>query len=164
MDPLASGGGAISHVSKDSYYLRPKGIQYELGTPPVSQAIGFAAAVRYLQDLGMDDVARHAAILTRYAAQGLARIPGVRVVGDHSSADGQKGIVAFTVAGAAPAQVSGFLGKLGVAIRAGGHCALPLHASLGLIGTARISMGVYTTLDDVDAALVAVQTFAKLLK
>ena len=164
MDPVASGGGAISHVSKDSYYLRPKGIQYELGTPPVSQAIGFAAAVRYLQDLGMGDVARHAAILTRYAAQGLARIPGVKVVGDHSGADGQKGIVAFTVAGAAPAQVSGFLGKLGVAIRAGGHCALPLHASLGLIGTARISMGVYTTLDDVDAALVAVQTFTKLLK
>ena len=156
MDPIAGGGGTVSHVGEQSYYLRPKALQYELGTPPVSQAVGWAAAIGYLQALGMGDIARHSAALTRYAVRGLSRIDGVNVVGDHSRADGQMGLVSFTVRSAAPAAVAGFLGKLDVAIRAGGHCALPLHASLGLLGTCRISIGVHTTRDDIDAALAAI--------
>lgn len=156
MDPVTGGGGSVSHVGEQSYYLRPKALQYELGTPPVSQAVGWAAAIGYLQALGMDDIARHSAVLTRYAVQGLSRIDGVNVIGDHSQADGQMGLVSFTVRSVAPAGVAGFLGKLDVAIRAGGHCALPLHASLGLLGTCRISIGVHTTRDDIDAALAAV--------
>ena len=155
MDPLVGGGGTVSHVATGSYYLRPKALQYEPGTPPVSQAVGWAAAIGYLQALGMDDVARHSAALTRYAVQGLNRIDGVNVVGDHSQADGQMGLVSFTVRSVAPAETAAFLGKLGVAIRSGGHCAVPLHAALGRIGTGRISIGVYTTRDDIDAALAA---------
>ena len=157
MDPLASGGGAISHVSCESYYLRTRAIQYELGTPPVSQAMGFAGAIDYLDALGMGNVERHAAVLTRYAVRGLSRIEGVHVVGDHTHADGMTGLVSFTVRSVAPAQLAAFLGRLGVAIRSGGHCALPLHAALGRIGTGRISIGVHTTRADIDAALVAVE-------
>ena len=156
MDPIAGGGGTVSHVGEQSYYLRPKALQYELGTPPVSQAVGWAAAIGYLQALGMGNIVRHSAALTRYAVRGLSRIDGVNVVGDHSRVDGQTGLVSFTVRSAAPAAVAGFLGKLDVAIRAGGHCALPLHASLGLLGTCRISIGVHTTRDDIDAALAAI--------
>ena len=158
MDPLAGGGGVVSHVSTDSYYLRPAAIQYEPGTPPVSQAVGFAAALGYLDALGMENVARHAAILTRYAVAGLERIDGVTVVGDHTQSDGQNGLVSFTVRSVAPAQVAAFLGKLGVAIRSGGHCALPLHAALGRIGTGRISIGVHTTRADLDAAFIAIDS------
>lgn len=155
MDPLVGGGGTVSHVGEQSYYLRPKALQYEPGTPPVSQAVGWAAAIDYMKALGMDDIARHGAALTRYAVRGLERIDGVNVVGDHSQPDGQSGLVSFTVRSVAPAETAAFLGKLGVAIRSGGHCALPLHAAMGRIGTGRISIGVHTTRDDIDAALAA---------
>ncbi len=157
MDPLGGGGGTVSHVGIDSYYLRPKAIQYEMGTPPVSQAVGWSAAIGYLEALGMDNVARHDAVLTRYLVEGLHRIDGVDVMGDHSKPDGETGLVSFTLRSLVPASLASFAGKLGVAIRSGGHCALPLHASMGLIGTGRISLGVYTTLDDIDAALVAIE-------
>ena len=157
MDPLGGGGGTVSHVGIDSYYLRPKTIQYEMGTPPVSQAVGWAAAIDYLDKVGMDDVARHDAVMTDYLVEGLHRIDGVDVMGDHSGADGKTGLVSFTLRSLVPASLAAFAGKLGVAIRSGGHCALPLHASMGLIGTGRISLGVYTTVDDVDAALVAIE-------
>ena len=157
MHPLAAGGGVISHASTESYYLRPKALQYEPGTPPISQAIGWAAAVDYLDALGMGNVSRHAAACTRYVVAGLHALDGVNVMGDHSEPDGQTGLVSFTVRSVAPAELAGFLGKLGVAIRSGGHCALPLHASMGLIGTGRISVAVHTTRDDLDAALVAIE-------
>ena len=157
MDPVGSGGGAVSHVSLDSWYLRQKAIQYEPGTPPVSQAMGFAAAVEYLDTLGMDEVAAHSRALTRLLADGLSRIEGVTVWGDHAAADGLTGLVSFTLYGVAPAQLAKFLGSCGVAIRSGGHCALPLHASMGLNGTGRASLGVYTTEDDVLALLSAVR-------
>ena len=157
MHPLAAGGGVISHASTESYYLRPKALQYEPGTPPISQAIGWAAAIDYLDALGMENVSRHAAACTRYAVAGLRALDGVNVMGDHSAPDGQMGLVSFTVRSVAPAQLAGFLGKLGVAIRSGGHCALPLHASTGLIGTGRISIAAHTTRDDLDAALVAIE-------
>ncbi|MBO4352257.1 MAG: aminotransferase class V-fold PLP-dependent enzyme, partial [Eggerthellaceae bacterium] len=157
MDPLGGGGGTVSHVGVDSYYLRPKAIQYEMGTPPVSQAVGWAAAIGYLESIGIENVARHDAVLTRYLVEGLHRIDGVDVMGDHSRPDGQTGLVSFTLRSLVPASLAAFAGKLGVAMRSGGHCALPLHASMGLIGTGRLSLGVYTTLDDVDAALVAIE-------
>lgn len=157
MDPRGGGGGVVSHVGLDSYYLRPGPKQYEMGTPPVSQAVSWAAAVDYLDGLGMENVARHAAALTRYAVRGLQRIDGVTVIGDHEAPDGQMGLVSFSVRSVAPAQLAAFLGKLGVAVRSGGHCALPLHAALGLVGSGRISIGVYTTRDDIDAALAAIE-------
>ena len=157
MDPLGGGGGVVSHVSTESYYLKQKSIQYEMGTPPVSQAVGLAAAIGYLERIGMQNVERHGAALTRYAVCGLEAIDGVTVIGDHSQPDGQHGLVSFALRSVAPAQLAAFLGKLGVAIRSGGHCALPLHASLGRIGTGRISIGVHTTQADIDAALVAIE-------
>ena len=156
MDPLGGGGGTVSHVAEQSYYLRPFAPQYEMGTPPVSQAIGWAAAVEYLEGLGMEHVAQHSAALTRYAARGLQRIDGVNVLGDHTQADGQTGLVSFTVRSVAPAETAQFLGRLGVAIRSGGHCALPLHARLGMIGSGRLSIAVHTTREDIDAALTAI--------
>ena len=162
MDPVAGGGGTVSHVGTDSYYLRMQAIQYELGTPPISQAIGLAAAVDALDTLGMGAVRRHEAALTRHLLRGLRGIPGVTVLGDHSGEDGQVGLVSFVMPGCNTTAMATFLGNLGVCIRAGGHCALPLHAALGLSGTARISLGVYTTRDDIDAAVAAIRVFARL--
>ena len=162
MDPLFAGGGTIAHVARDSYYLRERPIQFELGTPPVSQAVGLAAALEYLSVLGMDDVRRHEAVLTRYLVQGLRRIEDVMVIGDHDREDGQVGLVALTLPGRDSMDVVGFLAKAGIATRGGGHCALPLHACLGLSGTVRASMGVYTTKSDIDALLAAVNAYSDL--
>lgn len=159
MDPIVGGGGTVSHVGLDSYYLRGKAIQYELGTPPVSQAVGFAAAVEYLRELGMDAVEEHGAAMTRFLVDGLRELEdllgGVRIWGDHEGRSGQTGLVAFSLAGIPANHVASTLGKLGVCVRTGGHCALPLHASLGLAGSVRFSFGVHTTVEDIEAGLVA---------
>ena len=157
MTPAALGGGTVSHVSSDSYYLRLGAIGYECGTPPISQAVGLAAAVRYLDALGMENVARHSQVLTRYLMAALRDIDGVTVWGNHDAESGQSGLVSLSVFGMAPGQVGATLGQVGVAVRAGGHCALPLAAALGLIGTTRISLGVYNTAEDVEAAAVALR-------
>lgn len=164
MVPLQGGGGTISHVSTDSYYLRPGAIQYEVGTPAVSQAVGLAAACDYLDRLGMDAVQRHSAALTEYLMNGLEQQSGVTIWGDHRSADGQTGLVAFSVAGSAPAQAGSVMGKLGVAVRSGGHCALPLSASMGAVGTTRISFGIHNTAEDVEAALTALVICCRLFQ
>ena len=162
MEPAFVGGGTISHVSQDGYRLRLRPIQLEPGTPPVSQAIGMAAAFDYLAQLDMEEVRRHEAALTRYLVDGLHAVDGVFTVGDHDGPDGQMGLVCFTMPGNDSMDIVNFLAKLGIAVRGGGHCALPLHASLGLAGTVRVSMGVYTTKADVDAILEAVRTYREL--
>ena len=164
MDSLYAGGGTVSHVSTEGYYLRPGAIQYEMGTPAISQVIGLAAAIEHLEALGMDNVSRHAAILTRAAATGLAALDGVRVLGDHDKPEGRHGIVSFSTRSILPAQIAAFLGQLGVAVRAGSHCAIPLHAALGLTGSTRFSMGIYSTSDDIAAALAAIEACRRIFE
>lgn len=162
MDPVSIGGGSISHASLDSYYLRVGAIQYEVGTPPVSQAIGWSSAIEYLQELGMNSIARHAGALTRYLTSGLHHIENTTVWADHTATDGQSGLVSFSVAGVSSLDLGAFCGKLGVAIRSGSHCALPLVTSMGVKGTGRASLAVHTTKEDVEALLVAVSACERL--
>ena len=157
MDPVASGGGAISHVSTDSYYLREGAVQYEVGTPPISQAIGWAGAVEYLNRLGMGNVLAHAEAMTDFAVFALHGIEGITIWGDHTKADGAGGIVTFSLPNVTPAQIGTECGALGVAVRAGGHCALPIAASIGVGGTGRVSFAVHTTCEDIEALTVAME-------
>ena len=162
MNPLMGGGGTIIHVGQQNFTYREQPIQFELGTPAISQAVGLAAALDYLDILGMKGVQRHEAILTKYLVKQLQKLDGITIIGDHSKKDGQVGLVSFTVRGADSMDIVGFLGKLGIASRGGGHCALPLAASLGLRGTVRLSLGVYTTKRDIDMALEALRFYQKL--
>lgn len=162
MDPAFAGGGTISHVGRDSYYLRVGAIQYEIGTPPIAQAIGLVRAVQQLDLLGMDAVASHSAALTKHLLAGLALLEGITVWGDHSAQDGLTGLVSFTLCGVSCARVAGDLGAMGVCIRAGGQCALPLHAAMGLDGGCRVSFGIHNTAEDVEAAIVAIAMCNKL--
>ncbi|MBR5259808.1 MAG: aminotransferase class V-fold PLP-dependent enzyme [Eggerthellaceae bacterium] len=162
MEPRALGGGTVSHVAHDSYYMRDGAIAYELGTPAVSQSIGFAKAIDYLNELGMDAIEKHGAALTRYLVSALRTFEGVTIWGDHTQEDGLAGLVSFTQAGIPPKTVAAVLGALNVAIRAGGHCALPLHASMGLVGSIRFSIAVHTTVEDIEAGLVALELARRL--
>lgn len=163
MDPLGAGGGTVSHVSKGSYYLRQGAIQYEMGTPPIAQAVGLAAACKHLETVGMDRIAAHDRALTRYLMSGLRELDFLTVWGDHEGESGEYGLVALSVLGADAGFVGRLMGEMGVAVRSGGHCALPLSASMGLGGTTRISFGIHTTTEDIDAALAALRVCGKLL-
>ena len=164
MDPVAIGGGTISHASVDSYYLRQGAIQYEVGTPPIAQAVGWAGAIEYMEKLGMEHVLEHAEAMTPFAVHALHGVEGLTIWGDHTQLDGAGGLVSFSLANTAPAQIGSACGMMGVAIRSGGHCAMPLAASTGMVGTGRASFAVHTTCEDIEALAVAVEICRRLYR
>ena len=162
MDPLSVGGGTISHASIDSYYLRLGAIQYEVGTPAISESIAWGGALDYINSINEDERQNHKVAMTKALDAGLKKIWGVYVWGDHKKSDGQNGLVSFSLAGVTPPQLATFCGNRGVAIRAGSHCAIPLSGAMGAIGTGRASIAVHTTLEDIEALLCCVRLCSKL--
>ena len=161
MPPFISGGSMIEtvHMDRSTYAAPPK--RFEAGTPMVAQAVGLAAAVRYLERLGMDDVAEHEHVLTRYALDGLADLPGVRIIGPHDVRD-RGSAISFVVDGVHPHDVGQILDSRGVAVRVGHHCAWPTCRRFGVPATTRISPYIYNDTADIDAAIegiVAAQRF-----
>ena len=128
--------------------------KFEAGTPNISGAIGLAAAMDYLETLGINNVAAHEHELLAAATSALMRIPGVHI---HGTAEDKAGILSFTLKGVHPHDLGTVLDHEGVAIRAGHHCAMPLMDLLGLPATARASFGCYNTLEDVEQLEAAVR-------
>lgn len=164
MEPIFVGGGTVSYASTDGYRARGGAVQYETGTPPISQAIGWEGALEYLSHLGMDRVLDHSEAMTGFAMYALHGIEGLSILGDHASPYGTGGLIAFSLPGIAPAHIGKVCGALGVAIRSGGHCAMPLAASAGLVGTGRASFAVHTTCEDIEALAVAVEMCRRLYR
>ncbi|MGO1201310.1 MAG: aminotransferase class V-fold PLP-dependent enzyme, partial [Dermabacteraceae bacterium] len=155
MPPFLTGGSMIEIVHMDhSTYAEPPA-RFEAGTPPISQAVGLAAACDYLDALGMEAVAAHEQALTQQALTGLAGIDGVRIIGPAASPQ-RTGAVSFDVAGRHPHDVGQVLDSLGLQVRVGHHCAWPLHRRFGLHGTTRASFSVHTTAAEVDALVAGV--------
>ncbi|MGW6119024.1 cysteine desulfurase [Nocardia sp. NPDC055165] len=154
--PFITGGSMIETVTMEKTTYAPPPQRFEAGTPMTSQVVGLAAAVRYLEDLGMDAVAAHEHGLTGAALDGLSGIEGVRIVGPIENVD-RGGAVSFVVDGIHAHDVGQILDDQGVAIRVGHHCAWPLHRKFGVAATARASFAVYNTLDEVDALVAAVR-------
>jgi cysteine desulfurase / selenocysteine lyase len=159
MGPFLAGGDMISSVDFQSATWNELPAKFEAGTPPVAEAVGLAAAVEYLEGLGMERVRAHERELTSSLLERLSQLDGVRIVGP-PEAERRGGLVSFTVEGVHPHDVAELAGRRGVCIRAGHHCAQPLMRCLGVSATARASVGVYNEPADVDAlieALVAAQ-------
>ena len=149
MPPVLTGGSMIATVTmEESTYADPPQ-RFEAGVPMVSQAVGLAAAVRYLEGVGMETIARHEEALTVAALDALASIPGIRIVGPTDMVS-RGGAVSFVVDGIHAHDVSQVLDDDGVAVRVGHHCAWPLHRRLGVQSTVRASFALYNTLDEVD--------------
>lgn len=149
MPPVLTGGSMISTVTmEESTYADPPQ-RFEAGVPMVSQAVGLAAAVRYLEQVGMDTIARHEEALTVAALDALGQIPGIRIVGPTDMVS-RGGAVSFIVDGIHAHDVSQVLDDDGVAVRVGHHCAWPLHRRLGVQSTVRASFALYNTLDEVE--------------
>ncbi len=149
MPPFLGGGSMIRKVTKEGTTFADPPARFEAGTPAIAQAIGLAAAVRWLDALGMDTVLDHEREITAYALGSLAEIPGLRIFGP-PAAPGRIGPVSFEMDGIHPHDIAEILDRHGVAVRAGHHCAQPLMTRLGVAATARASFGVYTTESEID--------------
>ena len=122
--------------------------KFEAGTPSVSDAIGLGAAVRYVNQVGLDAISRHEHELLEYATARLRAIPGLRLIGE---APNKCAILSFTMNGAHPSDIGSLVDQMGVAIRTGHHCCQPLMKRFGLPATARASFSMYNSRADVDA-------------
>ncbi|AKE90059.1 cysteine desulfurase [Rhodococcus aetherivorans] len=154
--PFITGGSMIETVTMEASTFAPPPQRFEAGSPMSSQAVGLGAAVRYLQQIGMDAVAAHEHELTAAALAELAGIDGVRIVGP-TTAEQRGGAVSFVVDGIHAHDLGQILDDEGVEIRVGHHCAWPLHRRFGVAATARASFAVYNTLDEVAALGAAIR-------
>ncbi len=149
MPPFLGGGSMIGKVTKDGFTPAEPPARFEAGTPPIAQAIGFAAALRWLDGIGMEAIAAHEREIAAYTLERLPEVPGLRIFGPPPS-PARIGPVSFELEGVHAHDVSEILDRHGVAVRAGHHCAQPLMGRLGVAATARASFGVYTTTEEID--------------
>ena len=154
MPVFLTGGSMIETVTMETATYAPVPQKFEAGVPNAAQAVGLAAACDYLTDLGMDRVAAHEHALTERILAGLAARPWVRVVGPRDLLD-RGGAVAFVVDDVHAHDVGQVLDDQGVAVRVGHHCAWPLHRRLGVTATTRVSVHAYTSLEEIDVFLSA---------
>jgi cysteine desulfurase/selenocysteine lyase len=148
MPPFLGGGDMIKSVHLRSFTPNELPHKFEAGTMAIAEAVGFGAAVDYLTNIGMEAVAAHEHTMVAYALERLEEIPGVKVFGP--SADKKGGVAAFTLEGVHPHDIAQIVDRYGVAIRAGHHCAQPLHEKFGITATARASFYLYSLQEEVD--------------
>jgi len=150
MPPFMGGGDMIRtvHLRESTWNDLPW--KFEAGTPAIAEAIGFGAAIDYLNALGMDFVRQHEIEITAYALEQLQAVPGIQVYGSASAAE-RGGVVSFTLGDIHPHDLASILDQeVGVAVRAGHHCAQPLMERYNLSATARASFYIYTLKEDID--------------
>lgn len=155
MPPIEFGGEMISKVEKFQTTWADIPWRFEGGTPNIAGAIGLAAAIRYLQAIGLDKIRDHERALTAYALDQLKAIPGLTIYGPQDAAQ-RGGVIAFTLNGVHPHDLATVLDTQQVAVRAGHHCAQPLMQRLGVVATARASFYLYNGQADVDRLVAAV--------
>lgn len=160
MPPYQGGGEMIDRVSFDGTTFNQLPFKFEAGTPNIAGAIGLAAAVRYLQSIGIEHAAHHEETLFQYLLSEVKHLPAVERIGNPSQS---AAIFSFKVAGAHPSDIGMLLDQQGVAIRTGHHCTQPLMQFLNLPGTARASLAVYNTRSDIDRFMLALQKACDLL-
>ncbi len=156
MEPFLGGGSMIRKVTTQGTTWADVPARFEAGTPAIAQAIGLAAAIRWLDGIGMDRVTAHEREITAYAMDRLAAVPGLEIFGPPASPD-RVGPVSFEVEGVHAHDVSEILDRHGVAVRAGHHCAQPLMERLGVAATARASFGIYTTAEEIDRLVAGLE-------
>jgi len=155
MPPFLGGGTMIRRVELDCFEPADLPWKFEAGTPPIVPAIGLGAAVDYLNGVGLQAIHEHERRLTERAHEVLGAIPGVRILGP--APQHKAGIVSFTLAHIHAHDVAEVLNRYGIAVRAGHHCAMPLHKRYGITATARASFYFYNTLAEVDQLGEALQ-------
>lgn len=160
LPPFLTGGSMIEIVTMEHSTYAPPPQRYEAGTQMTSQVVGLGAAVKFLGEIGMDNIAAHEHELTAYALKQLGTIPGLRIVGP-ATADQRGSAVSFVVEGIHPHDLGQVLDEHGVAIRVGHHCAWPIHRSMHVQSTARASFYLYNTKEEIDRLVTAIHAAQK---
>ena len=155
MPAFQGGGGMIHRVTQDGFEASGVPARFEAGTPPISQVLGLSAAIEYLQEIGLEAIHRHEQKLSEAARQQLAAIEKLQLLGPAGSESA--GVVSFMVEGIHPHDLAQALDSQGVAIRAGHHCAMPLHDRLELAASCRASFYIYNTLQEVEFLATAIE-------
>lgn len=159
MPPYQGGGEMIARVTFEHTTYERLPFKFEAGTPDYVGTHALAEALRYVNNLGMDQIHAHEAELTRYAMEQMQQIPGMHLYG---TAPGKDAVVAFNVGDIHPLDLGTLLDRLGIAIRTGHHCAQPLMARCGVEGMARASFALYTTCEEVDALVQGIDRVRKM--
>ena len=159
MPPYQGGGEMIASVSYERTEFNEIPYKFEAGTPAIEAAVGLAAAIDYVEGLGLENIARHEAALLAHGTRALQQIRGLRLVG---TARHKCGVLSFVMDGAHPQDIGTLLDLDGIAVRTGHHCAQPTIERLGHHATARASIGVYNTHEDLDALVAGLRRVASM--
>ena len=163
MIPYQGGGDMIREVHKYETTWNDLPYKFEAGTPNIADVIGFKTAIEYLQKIGMENIRNHELELTKYALEQMEKVPGITLYGTKEPKK-RGGVVSFNFNDVHPHDVGTIIDKDGVAIRSGHHCAQVLMEKLNVAATNRASFYIYTTKEEIDALIVALQNVAKVFK
>ncbi len=161
MQPFMGGGGMVQTVTRDGFTPADFPHRLEAGTPPILEAIGLKAAIDWQAQFSWSDRETHDQQLTNIAIDALGKIPGLQMLTSHHSP--LTALVSFTIDNVHPHDLTDLLGQKGFALRAGHQCAEPLHAALGINASTRMSLGIYTTIEEIEACVQEVKAIQKRL-
>ena len=159
LPPYQGGGGMIEEVKKDNITFPGSPTKYEAGTLQTAEVVGFSESIRFIQDIGIKNIMQHEKEITEYGLQELKKNNSVKIIGDPKN---RGSIISFTIKGIHPHDIATILDEDGVAIRAGHHCCQILHEKMGVTATARVSLGVYNSKEDIDALSKAIKKCNKI--
>ncbi|MEK0082664.1 aminotransferase class V-fold PLP-dependent enzyme [Benzoatithermus flavus] len=161
MPPYQGGGDMIETVSFKGSTWNEIPFKFEAGTPDIAGIVALGAAIDYVEGLGLDAIAAHEAEMLAYATRAINQVPGVRVIG---TAPEKCSVLTFAMDGVHPQDIATMLDLDGIAVRTGHHCAMPLHERFGLAASARASIGLYTTQEDIDAFVRSLHRVAEMFR
>ncbi len=161
LPPYIGGGGMINEVKKDNITYASLPEKYEAGTMPTAEVIAFNESINFIKSIGMENIIKHEKEITNYALEKLKKINSVKIIGNPKN---KAGVISFIIKGIHPHDISTIVDEEGVAIRAGHHCCQILHEKLKLPATARASIGVYNSKEDIDVLCKAIETCRKVFE
>ncbi|HYQ39831.1 MAG TPA: aminotransferase class V-fold PLP-dependent enzyme [Pseudomonas sp.] len=157
LPPWQGGGNMIADVTFERTLYQPAPARFEAGTGNIADAVGLAAALDYVERIGLDNIARYEHDLLAYATRGLSAIPGLRLVG---TAAHKASVASFVLQGYRTEEVGAALNREGIAVRSGHHCAQPILRRFGLEATVRPSLAFYNTCEEIDLLVATVRRLA----
>ena len=161
MPPYQGGGGMISEVSKDKVTFANSPTRFEAGTMQTAEVVAFSESLKFIENLGIKNIQKHENEILEYGIEKLKRNNSINLIGDPKE---RGSVLCFTMKGVHPHDIATILDEDGVAIRAGHHCCQILHDKLGISATARASIGVYNSKDDIDVLCQAIDNCKKVFK
>ncbi|HLD86348.1 MAG TPA: SufS family cysteine desulfurase [Patescibacteria group bacterium] len=162
LEPFEFGGNMINEVSYESATFAAPPAKFEAGTPPIAEVVGLGAAVKFMEKIGSQAIADYEKELTKYCLEQLEKVPDLRIIGPLSS-DHRGPVFSFVMTGVHPHDIATILDGVGVAVRAGHHCAMPLHKRFGVPATARASFTIYNSAEDVHALIAGLTKVRQML-